>query len=106
MQIQYSNPVFRKSKNLVNINGDYQSPLKYKEDIVQGFRNGYEQVMERKRGFKNIIEKLEDTKSRFLVTDTQRYSMLLSSFYHPGLLMNHTERELFVEYTSYEFLFI
>ncbi len=96
MQIQYANPVFRKSKNLVNLNGYYQSPLHYEEDIVQGFMNGYEQVMENKSKFRRIIEKLEDTKSRFLVADTQRYSMLLSSSYHPSLLMNHTERQKFL----------
>ena len=30
-----------------------------------------------------------------LVADTQRYSMILSSSYHPSLLMNENEREAF-----------
>lgn len=46
--------------------------------------------------FKNQIEQPRNLKSRFLFADTQRYSMILSSSYHPSLLQNGAERELFL----------
>ena len=42
-----------------------------------------------------MLRLLQGTRSRVLAADTQRYSMLLSSSYHPSLMMDGAEREIF-----------
>ena len=47
------------------------------------------------------LRKLQKIISRFLTADTQRYSMVLSSSYHPELLLDGADRELFM-YTMWK----
>ncbi|MFR0985989.1 MAG: DUF4135 domain-containing protein [Frisingicoccus sp.] len=53
--------------------------------------------MAHKNIFWDLLKPLAQNKSRYLIADTQRYSMLLSSSYHPSLLMKDGEREKFLD---------
>ena len=52
--------------------------------------------MKKKEGFRILLRRLNGLKCRYLLADTQRYSMVLSGSYHPELLRNQAERERFL----------
>lgn len=95
MHIVYDYPKATQKQNLVILQDRFPAPVKYEEKFLEGFSLAYQYVLWHKEEFKKKIEKLSFLKSRMLVADTQRYSMILSSSYHPSLLMNENEREAF-----------
>ena len=95
MHIVYDYPKATQKQNLVILQDRFPAPVKYEEKLLEGFSLAYQYVLWHKEEFKKKIEKLSFLKSRMLVADTQRYSMILSSSYHPSLLMNENEREAF-----------
>ena len=96
MHIEYRHPQTQKAQNLATMNGNFESPVRYEEEILSGFTQAYRAVLDCKEEFKMRLRDLEDTKIRFLAADTQRYSMLLSSSYHPSLLKDGADREIFL----------
>ena len=96
MAVKYDYPQISIKNNLATIKGDFQNPDKYKGEIIKGFSKAYREVMQHRKEFSAFFEKISCLESRFLVRDTQYYSMLLSSSYHPSLLMNGIEREIFL----------
>lgn len=96
MRIAYRHPESVKNQNLATIRGEFQEPLLYKENLQRGFRAAYLAVMEKKEKFYTLLRKLEKLQCRYLVADTQRYSMVLSGSYHPRLLGDQEEREHFL----------
>lgn len=96
MRIAYRHPESAKNQNLATIRGEFQEPVLYTGNLQKGFRAAYHAVMEKKEGFRTLLRRLEDLKCRYLVADTQRYSMVLSGSYHPDLLRNRADRERFL----------
>jgi len=96
MAVSYDYPQIREKKNLATIKGVFQNPERYKEEIILGFSKAYREVMKHKKEFCDFYNEIPSLESRFLVRDTQYYSMLISSSYHPSLLMNSMEREIFL----------
>lgn len=101
MYISYKNPVSEDARNRAMLNGEFCPPYLYEKELVHGFSMAYETVMKEKQAFSKELQKLQKIKSRFLTADTQRYSMVLSSSYHPELLLDGADRELFM-YTMWK----
>lgn len=101
MYIGYQNPISEEAQNRAKLNGEYCLPYLYEEEMINGFSAAYKIVMENKQAFLKELQKLQKTVSRFLPVDTQRYSMVLSSSYHPELLSDGADRELFL-YTMWK----
>ena len=97
MHIEYRYLVSKKAQNLATVEGEFYEPGLYKEQILDGFMSAYKEVISRRDEFGSLLKELEQTKSRYLTADTQRYSMLLSGSYHPRLLVNDGEREKFLD---------
>lgn len=97
MRIEYQYPVSKKAQNLAVLEGEFYEPYLYKKQILYGFICAYRQVLAHKNIFWDLLKPLAQNKSRYLIADTQRYSMLLSSSYHPSLLMREGEREKFLD---------
>jgi len=95
MRIAYRHPESVKNQNLATIRGEFSEPLLYVENLQKGFRTAYLAVIKKKEKFRILLKGLEDLRCRYLVADTQRYSMVLSGSYHPGVLGNREERERF-----------
>ena len=85
MRIEYQYPVSKKAQNLAVLEGEFYEPYLYKKQILYGFTCAYRQVLAHKNIFWDLLKPLAQNKSRYLIVDTQRYSMLLSSSYHPSL---------------------
>lgn len=96
MRIEYRHPESSRNQNLATIKGEFQEPLLYAGNLKSGFRSAYCAVMRKKEEFCNILRNLEGLSGRYLIADTQRYSMILSSSYHPSLLRDGAEREIFL----------
>lgn len=97
MHIEYRYPVSKKARNLATLEGEFYPPYLYKSQILHGFTDAYHRVMADKEVFRDLLKDLYSTESRYLIADTQRYSMLLSGSYHPSLLMKSGEREKFLD---------
>lgn len=94
--IDYIQPVPELQQNRVTFRGKTISPVQYISEIELGFKNAYEMVQQNKEHFFRVLGKQMQLKSRALVADTQRYTMLLSSSYHPSLMKDGAEREIFL----------
>lgn len=92
MRVAYDYPVSGKTQNRAMLNGKFYAPFLYKESFLEGFTAAYKAAIEDKEEFRQLIEKLKNTKSRYLVLDTQKYSMMLSSSWHPSLLTKEESR--------------
>lgn len=96
MHIVYDYPKAKSNQNLARLRGRLCNPIEYEEELIEGFVEAYRYVLTNLKEFREKIESLECLKSRFLAMHTQRYSMALSSSYHPSLLQDGAERELFL----------
>lgn len=96
MSIDYCYPESEGSENLATVNGTFISPSAYSEELLAGFCRAYQAALEGKEEFNALLEGLRGTRSRYLLADTQRYAMLLSGSYHPSLLLDGADREIFL----------
>ena len=96
MHIEYQYPEVKEEKNRATLKGKFISPAEFVDELVKGFQSGYRAVMQEKESFEKLIVKLTKTKSRFLIEHTQRYGMALASSYHPSLLCDGAEREIYL----------
>lgn len=95
MYIDYGYPESVNGENLATVRGEFVSPSRYKKELLEGFRKAYGAVMGQKDEFHSLLEGMRKTESRYLLADTQRYAMLLSGSFHPSLLEDGADRELF-----------
>lgn len=96
MKIAYRYPVSKKAGNLAMLEGEFISPSRYGEDLLGGFRDTYLAVVGCREMFRLELAKLMDSASRYLIQDTQRYGMLLSTSCHPEFLTDGAKREMFL----------
>lgn len=96
MRIEYQSPVSRNVQNLATLEGTFYEPYHYKKEMTEGFTRAYRQVINNKEDFFDQLKDSKDIKNRVLMADTQRYSMMISGSYHPSLLRDGAEREIFL----------
>ena len=96
MRIEYQYGSSKNKQNLATIKGKFYAPYLYKNEIAEGFGKAYIQAMRNKDELMRQLAKLENVQSRVLVADTQRYGMTLSGSYHPSLLKDGADREVFL----------
>ena len=96
MRVEYEQPISHSVDNLATLNGQFMSPAKYEEKIISGFMSAAQVVLDNKAEFMERIVVLKDVDIRSLIIDTQKYSMLLNSSYHPELLKDVGAREMFL----------
>lgn len=96
MRIGYKYPTTKTQKNLVQWKGKVCEAVEYKEYLLNGFEVAYRQTLKNVSEFKKILETAGYLRNRSIIMHTQRYTMLLSSSYHPSLMRDGAERELFL----------
>ena len=99
IHLEYEYPTTKKAKNRVILQGKLIAPEKYIDELIQGFTKAYKVIQGNKELFfqKLFKQDFQTIKSRLLISDTQKYQMILSASYHPQLLSNRREREKFIE---------
>lgn len=101
IRISYEHPRYTPDQNAPLYRGKYINPAEYKEQIVQGFEDAYRYAVRNQTEMEQQISELKDTKSRYLLADTQRYSMCLNSSYHPSLLSDGADRQMYLYTIGY-----
>lgn len=100
MRIEYRHPWTHKARNRALLDGEYISPHIFADEVIDGFTKAYRAVLDNKKEFLKLTGTMRTSKSRYLVADTQRYSMMLSGSYHPGLLEDEENRNAFLKKLS------
>lgn len=93
MHIGYEYYVIRCDKNRATLNEKFIAPERFEAEISKGFEAAYHFAINHKKEIKEHLENLQEVKGRYLVSDTQKYFMLLSSSYHPYVMKDAADRE-------------
>ncbi|PFJ12476.1 hypothetical protein COD67_21445 [Bacillus cereus] len=85
------------SNNIPTLKSKPISVKNYIENVVEGFRGGYEFLYRNKETILNDLNhKFADYQYRKLLRSTSHYTQILSMSYHPRFLMNEMDRRLFL----------
>ena len=95
MRIEYEYPKSSGKNNLATVNGEFIEPNVFKNSIAEGFSECYRYVANNKAYIQIYLEKFKNSNVRYLVRDTQQYSLMLRASYHPSLLQSASDSELF-----------
>lgn len=96
MRYEYERPVSQENSNLAKLKNDFLEPSQFMEEICAGFSNAYRYMMEHTEQIPKWVKLFSDLEVRHLVQDTQRYSMLLHTSYHPYFMQDGKDRNLFL----------
>lgn len=96
MRVVYEYPTSGKSQNLACINGKFIPPDQFRWEITYGFRKAFQYAVEHKEELTEMVDKLMPVDVRTLIANTQFYSMLLQSSYHPDFMSDSADRKLFL----------
>lgn len=96
MHYEYARPISQENHNLAKVDNNFMEPEQFVEDICCGFSDAYDYVASHTEQIPQWIDKFSNLRVRHLVQDTQRYSMLLHTSYHPYFLQDGRDRQLFL----------
>lgn len=97
MHVEYIYPTLETADNVPFYQGKRVNYKNYEADIIDGFNAAYEIGIALKKEIAIIIEAgIEKVKNRIIFENTQKYAMLITSSFHPDLLMNTVDREIFL----------
>ncbi len=96
MKVGYRYGSMGHTQNRVTYQGKPVQAGKYMEDVIHGFEKAYECVKSNTELQDMILKLAETCESRHVVSDTMKYAALLNSSYHPDLLEDGGDRELFL----------
>ena len=86
MHVEYIYPKTKSYKNQAMLNDQYIDAGLFLGDIMKGFTEAYEMALRGKQELAERITPYSIGKSRYVVRQTQRYTMLLQSSYHPDVM--------------------
>lgn len=95
MRVVYDYPVSKRNHNLAMLKGKFIQPSEFADKIIQEFKSAYLGAMEHTETLLKIIQQYSELEVRYLIRNTQQYVIVLSSSYHPELLMDGGARNLF-----------
>ena len=96
MYVTYREGHSSEGKNLAHAKEGMEDLVLYVNDILEGFSTAYQAVEKERTIFEKELRKGTEIQSRTVLMHTQRYTMLLNSSYHPALLMDGADREIFL----------
>lgn len=96
IRIVYQYPELEPMQNTPVYQGNPVSPEQYEQEILDGFTKAYRFAMEHSGQLEGQLQSFRCAESRYLLTDTQRYSMCLNSSYHPSLMRDGGDRQLYL----------
>ena len=96
IRIAYHHPQIGEDQNTPVYHGVSVCPAQYEKEISEGFERAYRFAMEHGESMEAMLYSLRTVKSRYLAADTQRYAMCLDSSYHPSLMTDGADRQLYL----------
>ena len=98
IKIEYEHPVICTNKNRVRMNGENIEVQLYEKEIVNAFKRAYHYVYKHREMTEKKLGEIAGYKGRYLVADTQKYSMLLLASYHSSVMKRNGDREELLRY--------
>lgn len=98
MHVTYDYLDFPPGKNKAMLNNQFLSPSLFETEIITGFKLAHNSFVSQKEDFTSILKSLQYIPCRYLLSDTQKYHLLLQSSFHPSLLKDAPDRELILYY--------
>lgn len=92
--VGYEAAVTRGGRNRVYLGGVLAEPKDYLHYILKGYVSAYEYCLNNKTELMDRICLLANLQGRYLVRDTQQYSILLGVSYHPNFLVDGAKRNI------------
>lgn len=100
MRVEYEHPVVKSLDNVPRYRGQRIDFRGYESEIIDGFREAYWISLQHKEELQRLTEKhIKKIRNRVIFEDTQKYAMLISSSFHPDLLLDAADREVFLNLT-------
>ena len=96
MKIKYVKAISNIRNNLLFLDGELMAPYEFRELIIEMFREAYLVFLKNTNDILKIFKRLSSTKIRVVMQNTQQYSMMLSSSFHPELTKNVIDRQIFL----------
>lgn len=96
MRVEYRCGIMGRTQNRAKYKGRPVETVKYLKELISGFKKAYQCVKDNTGLQRDILDQVEGCRSRQLISDTMKYTALLNSSYHPALLTDGGDRELFV----------
>ncbi|WP_280771570.1 type 2 lanthipeptide synthetase LanM family protein [Salipaludibacillus daqingensis] len=96
MHIQKSAAYLESGQNLPSLGGNYVELTDYLIEIKAGFISCYDHIASNKTTFASLIDTFENTDVRTIIRPTASYGELLRSMYHPDLLRDGLDRDIFL----------
>lgn len=95
IKIGYVNAYSNSNMNLVRVNGKFIKSQDFVKDIIRGFESAY-MVTLKEENARKIVNLFKNKRilCRYLLRDTQVYSMYLRSSFHPFILRDGGIREM------------
>lgn len=93
MHVEYRQPVTKQGKNLATLDGAFIRPWEFLGDIEAGFEEVYSFLSENRIQVLWQLELFQGVKIRYLIRQTQEYSMLLTAMYHPDYMTEEEKRD-------------
>lgn len=97
MHCEYIYPKVIGKQNLPQIEKKIICSGKYVREVTSGFTMAYEYAWNNKEEILKKAQMFSNISVRYLVRDTQTYSMLLKLSYHPDFLQDGLDRELVLD---------
>lgn len=96
MRIEYRPGVMGHTQNRIRCQGQSVEAGNYTKELESGFKKAYQYVKDSPEIQNFILEQAENCQSRQLISDTMKYAALLNSSFHPDLMADGGDRDLFV----------
>lgn len=96
MYINYREGYTSAGRNIAHMDQNEGNITMYLEELLKGFSEAYQAVEKEKIFFQRVLAEGKGLQSRVVLMHTQKYAMLLNSSYHPSLLMDGADREIFL----------
>ena len=93
MHIEYRQPKMKEGNNLATREGEFVEPYEFLGEIQAGFGEAYAFLVSNREEAWERLAPFQDAAVRYLIRDTQQYSMLLTALGHPDLLTGDSHRE-------------
>lgn len=93
MHIEYRRPRMGEGKNLATLDGKFIEPYEFLEEILEGFEKAYSFMTRQRQETMKMLGLFQNVQVRYLVRDTQQYSMLQMTLGHPDLLVGNPDRQ-------------
>lgn len=97
VHVEYENAQITEKYNKAVLNHEYISPSSFEKEILDGFGKTYKYAEAHRENVFIRLQEIRKFSCRYLVTNTQKYNMLLQSSYHPFIMSDDQfARKLFL----------